>query len=312
MSQADPFAAITFATGTGALDRAAHLRDQSADLMRAAGARLLPLCQGKVLIALDAAGPRLGWVPAVGAALDGAADGPVFLGLSDGTACFAVEVPERSADTAAGRVGAEAKFIDLRSVAGQLHADEAVVAATAKAILGWHLTHPFCARCGARTGVDHGGWRRRCGACGALHFPRTDPVVIMLVLRGDRALVGRQSGWPAGMYSLLAGFMEPGETLADAVRRETAEEAGVTVGRVRYLACQPWPFPSNLMLGCVAEGLSEAITLDPAELEAALWVDRAEMAQILAGAHPVIAAPRGDAIARSLLGAWVAGDITGI
>jgi NAD+ diphosphatase len=200
------------------------------------------------------------------------------------------------------------KFIDLRPIVGLLiPAEDSILAAT-KGVIGWHRSHPFCARCGKPSTIEDGGWRRKCPACSALHFPRTDPVVIMLVTRGDKVLLGRQSVWPPGLYSLLAGFMEPGETIADAVRRETHEETSVRVGRVRFIASQPWPFPASLMLGCWAEALSEEIVID-AEIEDACWVSRAEMALALEGAHPQFAAPRPDAIARWILTAWVAGEI---
>jgi len=150
------------------------------------------------------------------------------------------------------------------------------------------------------------GWQRTCPACGAHHFPRTDPVVIMLVTRGNSVLIGRSPGWPAGMYSLLAGFVEPGETLEAAVRREVFEEAGVRVGAVRYLASQPWPFPASLMFGCHGEALDGAITIDPAEIEDALWLTREEMVTVMAGAHPEIRAPRKGAIAHFLVAAWLA------
>jgi NAD+ diphosphatase len=183
---------------------------------------------------------------------------------------------------------------------------EAQAAATARALLHWHASHGFCAACGAPTAPAEAGWRRDCPACGASHFPRTDPVVIMLVTRGDRALLGRSPGWPAGMHSCLAGFMEPGETVEAAVRREVMEEAGVEVGRVRYLRSQPWPFPASLMLGCQAEARTDAIRLDPRELEAALWVSRERMGRIMAGRDDEVRAPRVGAIAAALLGAWVA------
>ena len=150
------------------------------------------------------------------------------------------------------------------------------------------------------------GWQRICGACGAQHFPRTDPVVIMLVTRGNNVLLGRSPGWPEGMFSCLAGFMEPGEPMEAAVRREVLEETGIKVGSVRYLASQPWPYPASLMLGAAAEALDEAITLDPAELEAARWVSREDMARAFAGEHPEIRAPRRGAIAGFLLRNWLA------
>jgi NAD+ diphosphatase len=150
------------------------------------------------------------------------------------------------------------------------------------------------------------GWQRICPSCGAHHFPRTDPVVIMLVTRGNSVLVGRSPGWPPGMYSLLAGFVEPGETLEAAVRREVFEEAGVRIGAVRYLSSQPWPFPASLMVGCRGEALPGEITIDPAEIEDALWLTREQMVTVMAGAHPRIRAPRRGAIAHFLVEAWLA------
>lgn len=301
--------AVTFAAGSGHLDRAAHLRDVSDDLLRHRRAALLPLFHGKILIDLAEDRPRLGWVPPLAEHLDEATEAPIFLGLSGETPCFAADFTALDPDLAERRFCDGAKFIDLRSVAGDLNPASASIAATAKGVLGWHETHPFCSRCGHRSMMDSGGWRRRCPNCGALHFPRTDPVVIMLILQDDSVLVGRQSQFPPGIYSLLAGFMEPGETIEDAVRRETKEETSVEVGRVGYLGCQPWPFPSNLMLGCWGEAETTELTVDPDELEDAQWVSRAKMQVILDGKHPRIASPRKDAIARAILTDWVRGDI---
>jgi NAD+ diphosphatase len=183
---------------------------------------------------------------------------------------------------------------------------EAELAATAKALVQWHRSHGFCAACGARSQVAEGGWQRGCPACGAQHFPRTDPVVIMLVTRGNAVLLGRSPGWPEGMFSVLAGFVEPGETLEAAVRREVKEEAGITCGAVGYLASQPWPYPASLMVGMRTEALDGAITLDPEELEQALWVTREELVGIMAGRHPSIRPPRRGAIAEFLLSNWLA------
>jgi NAD+ diphosphatase len=151
---------------------------------------------------------------------------------------------------------------------------------------GWHARHGFCANCGARTAIAQGGYRRDCPACGAHHFPRTDPVVIMLAIRGERCLLGRQHRFQPGMYSCLAGFVEPGETLEDAVRREILEESKLSVGRVNYHASQPWPFPSSLMIGCFAEALTEEIVPEEAELEDARWFDRADLLPMLERRHP--------------------------
>ncbi len=197
--------------------------------------------------------------------------------------------------------------IDLRSIAIQGLVPPAELAAlgAGKALVDWHMRHGFCARCGAGTKAAQGGWRRDCAHCGAQHFPRTDPVAIMLVTRGETCLLARQSRFPPGMYSCIAGFVEPGETIEDAVRRETLEEAGLSVGRVRYLGAQPWPFPSSLMIGCLAEAVSETIALDRDELEDGRWFTRAEAVQMLKKQHPegYFCPPRA-AIANSLLWAW--------
>jgi len=252
--------------------------------------------------------PALGWVAPGRGLVAEAADAPVFLGCYRDAPCFTADFSALDEEAAKTRFGETMKFIDLRSVAGQLTQAEATIVAAAKGVVGWHRSHPFCARCGDASVPEDGGWRRRCSACGALHFPRTDPVVIMLVTRGENVLLGRQSSWAPGLYSLLAGFMEPGETIADAVRRETREETSVRVGRVRFIGSQPWPFPASLMLGCWAEALSEEIVID-AEIGDARWVSRTEMALAFRGEHPHFASPRPDSIARWILTAWVAGEI---
>ena len=197
-------------------------------------------------------------------------------------------------------------FAELRRVMPWLTPRDAELAATGKAILGWHETHRFCACCGTASNITQAGWQRRCPACSAGHFPRTDPVVIMLITLGNSVLVGRSPGWPEGMYSLLAGFVEPGETLEAAVRREVFEEVGVRVGAVSYLASQPWPFPASLMFGCAGEALSETLDIDPVEIEDAMWVTRENMMRAFAGEHPEILPARKGAIARFLLENWLA------
>ncbi len=303
------------------LNRAAELRSDGvriAELLAAPEARTLAVWRGKPCLA---AGDALGWLKPDHTALAAATEAPVFLGL-DGTA------PRFAADISAwqpapGQAPQEGVFFDpteqvhpdlpqgwrfaeLRGVMAALTLREGELAAIAKSVLGWHFSHRFCSACGQQSQVELAGWQRFCAACGMRHFPRSDPVVIMLVLRGNRLLLGRSPGWPEGMYSALAGFVEPGETLEAAVRREVAEETGVTIGAVRYLASQPWPFPSSLMLGCVAEALTEAITLDPAELEDARWLSREEVALALAGGHAEIRAPRSGAIAGYLIRNWLA------
>lgn len=197
-------------------------------------------------------------------------------------------------------------FAELRRVMTWLSPRDAELAATGKAVFGWHETHGFCARCGEKTDMVQGGWQRRCPSCSGSHFPRTDPVVIMLITHGNSVLMGRSPGWPEGMYSLLAGFVEPGETLEAAVRREVFEETGVRVGEVSYLASQPWPFPASLMLGCAGQAISREITIDPSEIEDALWVTREEMMRIVAGEHASILPARKGAIAHFLLEHWLA------
>ncbi|MGO9420922.1 NAD(+) diphosphatase [Roseiarcus sp.] len=203
------------------------------------------------------------------------------------------------------------KMVDLRSIAagGLVPAPEASILAAAKALLAWHARRSFCSNCGARTQVGAGGWRRECPNCGMNHFPRTDPVVIMLAVDGDSCLLGRQPRFPRGMYSALAGYLEPGETIEQAVRREIMEEAGIVCGDVRYFASQPWPFPSSLMIGCFAEAESRTVTVDKVELEDARWFSRDEVRAMLEKRHPDrLSAPIPMAIAHHLVKAWAAGD----
>ncbi len=197
-------------------------------------------------------------------------------------------------------------FAELRRIMVQLGPQDAAQAATARALFGWHDTHGFCSRCGAASVMVQSGWQRSCPVCEAHHFPRTDPVVIMLITRGNSTLLGRSPGWPEGMYSLLAGFVEPGETLEAAVRREVHEETRVRVGAVDYLASQPWPFPASLMIGCRGEALSHEITVDPVEIEDAIWVTREDVMEAFAGRHPFLAPAREGAIAQFLLRNWLA------
>lgn len=306
---------VTF--GGSGLDRAAGLRGDRAALATAlAGGRVLPVWRGKPLFR----GDDPGWLEPDSPVFSGA--GPaVFLGLDDGVARFARDISDWSPEAAAPAVDAgffdpdeqghpalddSYAFAELRGVMVRLTPRAAELAATAKAVLQWHRTHGFCAACGSATVMAQGGWQRDCPACGAHHFPRTDPVVIMLVTRGNSVLVGRNSNWPEGMYSLLAGFVEPGETVEAAVRREVFEEAGISVGAVRYLASQPWPFPASLMLGCAGEALDDTITLDPVELEDALWVSGEEMVTAMAGLHPRLKPARKGAIAHFLIANWLA------
>jgi len=230
----------------------------------------------------------------------------IFMGMAeDGAPRFARLLDKAVAEPLKER--AELFVTDLRSVALKrlVPEDEVGPLGEAKAVLDWHARHRFCAQCGGKTVAGASGWRRECTNCGALHFPRTDPVVIMLVTRGDACLLARQARFAPGMYSCIAGFVEPGETLEDAVRRESWEEAGLRVGKVRYLASQPWPFPSSIMMGCIAESLGDEITLDMTELEEGRWFPREEVLQMLEGKHPDgLACPQHIAIANTLVRAW--------
>lgn len=199
-------------------------------------------------------------------------------------------------------------LIDMRSIAvqGLLAPDLIGIFGQAKALMHWHARHSHCANCGATTRAGAAGWRRQCDACKAQHFPRTDPVVIMLAVDGDNCLLGRQARFPRRMYSCLAGFLEPGETIENAVRREIFEEAGISCGAVAYLASQPWPFPASLMIGCIAQATTRALHVDGAELEDARWFSRDEALSMLEARHPAgLAAPHPMAIAHHILRAWV-------
>lgn len=230
----------------------------------------------------------------------------IFLGMEDTRAIFAVQLAAEEPDVATAQDGL--LTLDLRSIGVQGLVAPAVLGmlGTAKSLLGWHQRHRFCAVCGHASETRAAGWKRGCLSCGAEHFPRTDPVVIMMAVKGDRCVMGRQSRFAPGVYSCLAGFVEPGETLEDAVRRELFEEAGLAIGQVRYLASQPWPFPGSLMIGAIAETSSDNIVIDHDELEDARWFTRDEVRKMLSGTHPDgLIAPPPIAIAHSLMKAWV-------
>lgn len=289
-----PMSAPGFTGGT--LDRADRLRHDPDALAAAMGswqARLLTLNAHEPEVTDDG---RLGWTM-----LADAPDGAEFilLGLDEGRARFAALLP-----------GAEPpppyRSPTLFGLLDRLRPGEAATFATARALLHWHARHRFCANCGNATALFRAGWGRRCPACAAEHFPRVDPVVIMIAEHDGRALLGRQPSWPAGRYSALAGFLEPGESIEEAVAREIAEEAGVRVSDVRYVVSQPWPFPSQLMIACVATAADDAITLDEHELEHAMWVTRDEVRAALAGSDASFTAPPPYAIAHTLLSVWAA------
>ncbi len=254
------------------------------------------------LLVLDANEPQIGddgalvWASLADAPDDGEL---VLLGITDDRPHFAL--------VAGGDAPPVSRAPGVWRALSLLAAEQAAIYGTALALIGWHNTHRFCPRCGAPTVLFRAGWGRKCSADGSEHFPRTDPVVIMLAEYRGKVLVGRQSRFPLGNYSALAGFLEPGESIEEAVRRELFEESGVRTGAVRYVASQPWPFGgSQLMIACLAEAEDDAITLDTKELEAAMWVSRDEARAALAG-DPVapFKAPPPFAIAHTLLSHWV-------
>jgi NAD+ diphosphatase len=276
-------------TGAG-LDRADHLRldpERVAALVAHEEARLLQLAEVDPI--LDEAG-RLAWGP-----MEEAGE-LLFLGLEEGAPRFAPLVRMQSLGQRAWSVF---RLLALMS------ARDAAIWAAARSLNEWHNRHGFCGVCGNPTTLYRAGWGRICPGCGAEHFPRVDPVVIMLAQYEDRVLVARQPQYPAGRYSALAGFVEPGESIEEAVARELMEEAGIAVSGVRYVASQPWPFPGSLMIACLADAASDEITLDARELEDAIWVDRAGVVAALAGDPDApFLAPPPFAIANTLLTRW--------
>jgi NAD+ diphosphatase len=285
---------ITGFTGAG-LDRAEHVRldaERLADMMANGDARLLRLAELDPV--LDEEG-RLAWGP-----LEGADRDYLFLGLDEGAPLFAplvrIQVPGQ-------RAWSVFRLLSMMSPR------DAAIWGAARSVNEWHNRHRFCGICGTGTEIFRAGWGRKCPNCGAEHFPRVDPVVIMLAEHDGRVLLGRQPQYPEGRYSALAGFVEPGESIEEAVARELMEEAGITVRDVRYVASQPWPFPGSLMIACLASADTDTLSLDTDELEDAFWASRDDVAAALAGdpAAP-FQAPPPFAIANTLLTRWSAGD----
>ena len=235
-----------------------------------------------------------------------APDAPyIFLGLDSGHALFALDISAAPDPTKDGPLAGLGYFRDMRAAAALLPLKDTAILGEAKALIDWNQRHGFCPRCGAPTRFTDAGHRRVCTRCDTEHFPRTDPVVIMLATHGDACLVGRGKHFPPGMFSALAGFIEPGETIEEAVRRELHEEAGVVTGAVSYFATQPWPFPSSLMIGCFAEAESREIRLDEIELSEARWLERATARALIAGerVEGIFVPPR-IAIAHHLIRTW--------
>lgn len=280
----------------GLLDRADPLRHDEAALAAAKSdwrARLLKLENFEP--ELDDMG-MLGWTTLADVPDDAEL---VLLGLDQGRPHFAAYTPGMRAPK-----GRSARLFGLLD---RFAPGEAATYAAARSVLDWHSRHQFCANCGHQTAMFRAGWGRNCPNCQAEHFPRVDPVVIMIAEHDGRALLGRQPSFPPGRYSALAGFLEPGESIEEAVAREIAEEAGVRVRDVRYIASQPWPFPSSLMVACVGMAEDDTITLDTHELEDAIWVPRDVVRAVLAGEPGPFLPPPPYAIAHTLLTAWAAG-----
>jgi len=270
--------------------------------------RYLPFSKLNVLV--DATGElRIAWLAQADIGRLQIAEPPVFLGLHDGVAHFAIDVSEVGDVAHELNLDDNVRFEDARAAAMRLPGADTGIVAQARAQLGWHKSHRHCSVCGALTTSARGGHVRMCGACNSEHFPRTDPVAIMLISDGERCLLGQSRGRLAGsgMYSALAGFIDQGESIEEAVRREVHEEAGVTVGAVRYHSSQPWPFPSSLMIGCLGRALTTDITIDPAEMADVAWFGRDVVGAALRQEHPTLRVPGPIAIAHHLIKAWCEG-----
>lgn len=291
------------------LDRASERRGEAPALLRDGRAKACLVSGETMVLARD--GERLDAMfdLAEATALGGRADEACLLGLDTGAVPH-FALPLHAAALGALTERADIALSDLRSLAvnASLPPGQLGALATAKAMIAWHARRTFCSNCGEKLRVGEGGWRRDCPNCGAQHFPRTDPVVIMLVVSGDDCLLGRSPRFVPGMWSALAGFVEPGETFEAAVRREVKEEAGIATGRVRYLTSQPWPFPMSVMIGMEAQALSRDIVIDAVELEGARWFSRQEARTLLTRTHPDgLTAPQPMAIAHHLIRAFVEG-----
>lgn len=279
------------------LDRADHIRADPAALEALMDwrARLLKLDGLDPVITPDGG---LDWTSLAEAASDSEL---VFLGFKHGKACFAEVAPTLAGSTAPANPR-------LWAAMAALEGDELATYGTARALVDWHARHRFCARCGNPTRLAKGGWQRTCtnGTCSGEHFPRVDPVTIMLVEHEGRLLLGRQPRFPPRRFSTLAGFVEPGESIEEAVAREIKEEAGVEVRDVSYVGSQPWPFPSSLMIGCHAHAISPELTIDTTELDEADWFTRAEVTEAMSGNEDArFIAPPPFAIAHHLVKWWL-------
>ena len=290
------------------LDRRAQQRGDQAwidRLLRDGATRILPVWRAQNLVAGIGEAPRAAWLSMTQVESWIGGGETIFLGVAGEIAHFALELSHLE-DPAPAAAMAAAGFTDLRSVGAVIPRDDGALLAYARGLIHWHSRHRFCGVCGHGTASEQAGHQRRCGNpdCGAVHFPRTDPAVIMLIHDGDRIILGRQSQWPPGMNSVLAGFVEPGESLEEAVAREVMEEVGIAVADVRYQSSQPWPFPSSIMLGFTARALNRDIRLSPDEIESARWYSREELRR--SPENETFRLPRRDSIARRLVDDWLA------
>ncbi len=286
------------------IDRMTERREDSQWLERAyrdPGARILLTCRGRVLVRYRAPGGPLVAFPA--ADLQGRVPYSAFLGRCRDRSYFMASVEAEQAGAIAARLDAE--FAGLRLLATRLDGDAAALAAYARALDLWHAAHRYCGRCGSATESHAGGFRRRCSnpECATDHFPRLDPAIIVIVGDGRRCLLGRQPNWPERRYSTLAGFVEPGESLEEAVRREVREEAGITLAEVSYHSSQPWPFPSSLMLGFTARAASTRISVGD-ELEDARWFGVDELAAAVRQRQVLL--PFRSSVSYRLIAHWLA------
>src|SRR5258705_4799046 len=310
MSAFDSFPLGKPAFVTDVLDRAAHLRSNDEKLFALEShrdARAYVIYRDSLVVRQEAGGPGvlLGIDEAVKL---GANPGTIFLGLRDGAAIFGMGISAPAVEKLMTRDDVAVSELRGMAMQGVVPPEQLSAIAMAKSMVSWHQRHGFCANCGTRTAMKEGGWKRDCPNCKAEHFPRTDPVVIMLVTSGDRVLLGRQKQFLPGMYSCLAGFVEAAETIEDAVRREIFEESGIRCTDVNCYMTQPWPYPSSLMIGCTARATNEDIIVDNAELEDARWFDRPQATLLIKRQYPDgLAGPHPFAIAHHLLGRWVHG-----
>lgn len=265
----------------------------------------LALWNGKPLVEKTKdGGVQIAYLPAkLASELAGGDERLLFMGLWQETAIFAVDL-EGSGDPAQGPLQGLGEFKELRTIAVQLPTTDAAILATAKSMFEWRRRHQYCAVCGQPSAAKDGGWKRHCPSCQAEHFPRTDPVVIMLACHGDRCMLGRQEMWPKGMFSALAGFLEPGESIEEACARELNEEAGLRTLSVRYHSTQPWPYPASLMIGLIAEVEDDEGTPDQTELSEIRWFTRQEAQSLIRGEIEGVFCPQSMAIAHQLIKAW--------